>query len=144
MHSGFQEREDSLHHLRSTPGVTGREHVGAEQEHGPNHILGKRLPNPTRVRQQKIELQLVELIARDPDLGELAEAGVDAVDHLAGSQNVLHDPARLGDSRTRLRVKRDPGTVASHGLDPLDIEGAAVDHHLIRHAHALNPQQVDR
>ena len=43
-----------------------------------------------------------------------------------------------------LRVKRDPGTVAGNGLDSLDIESAAVDHHLVRHAHALSPQQVDR
>ncbi len=87
--AGLEEIEDPLHDQRAAPGVAGGEDIGAQQEHGANHILGKRLADSTRVGEQQIELELLQLIGRDPHLGELAESGIDPVDHLSRGEDIL-------------------------------------------------------
>ncbi|MCY1248573.1 hypothetical protein D9M72_620180 [compost metagenome] len=62
------------------------------------------------MRQHQVALQLGQLVVRDAALRQLAEAGVDAVDHGVGVDDVLHrglrgahaGPGRFGHGQAHL------------------------------------------
>jgi hypothetical protein len=58
------------------------------------------------VTAQQVELQRREIVLVDPRLGEVAEAGVDAVDGCVAVCLCIDHGARRGD--TRARVRREP------------------------------------
>jgi hypothetical protein len=60
------------------------------------------------VRQHQVALQLGQPVAGDAGAGQLAEAGVDAIDHLVFPHDAVHGGLRRCQSLQRLRVHRQP------------------------------------
>ena len=56
------------------------ENVCAQQEHGADFGLGKRLAQAAGMASHQIHLQVAEAVSRNANVRELAEAGIDAVD----------------------------------------------------------------
>jgi len=80
-----QHRQQRVDHLLAHARRAARQAAGLEGQRQPHHRRGKRRPDAHAVRADQVELQPVELVGRDARAGELAEAGVDAVDRpLAG------------------------------------------------------------
>jgi hypothetical protein len=94
--------------------VAEREHVGAQQQHGARLFFRQRGADAARVAAHEVQLQLAQLGRADADVGQLAEARVDAVDDAARPCNVQDDAARLLGARPRLRRERHLLTPARH------------------------------
>ncbi len=99
---------------------------------------GKGFADTTGVRPQEVELQLFQLIRRDPDLGELAETGVDAVDNLSRVEDVLDHLARPRHLVACLTIESHTCAVTRDRLNPGNIESAAVNQHRFCHEFALS------
>ena len=56
---------------------------------------GSGAPTPGGVAADEVGLELVELVGRDPDVGELAEAGIDPVDRLPRRDRARSTSRRL-------------------------------------------------
>ena len=85
--------------LGAGAGVAARQHRGAQQHHGADRVARQRRADAGRVRADQVALQLADLGRRDADLGEGAEAGVDAVDRrrvVAAVEHRLDHGARGG------------------------------------------------
>ena len=59
--------------------MTAREAVGAQGEDRADRPLWEFVADPGRVRANQVQLQLFELVVCDTHVGELAKAGVDAI-----------------------------------------------------------------
>jgi hypothetical protein len=95
MDAGIQHRTERFDHHRTHSTVALRQRVGAEQHHGAHFSLAERRADTAGMAANQIQLQLPDLIGRDPYCGEFAEAGIDAVDRcVARRQHVLDDRAR--------------------------------------------------
>ena len=104
--------------------------IDAGGHEGPGLLPGQGLAHAGGVAAQQIELELGQLVRGDHHRGELAEAGVDAVDRAAFVQDVLdhlavfHYPVQggriqgdmgaTGDARQGAGVKASSGK-ADHG-----------------------------
>jgi len=80
MDAAVEQVEEKVDGLGPHAGPTGGERVRPQQEDRARDIDRKRIADPRGMAAQEVELQLDEVLARDPDLGERAESGVDAVD----------------------------------------------------------------
>ena len=74
------------------------EHVGAQQQHGADFRLGERIADSAGMAADQIGLELCELIGGDANVGQLAEAGVDAIDGFAGGEDFLNQGTAAGDA----------------------------------------------
>jgi hypothetical protein len=76
----------------------------------------------------EIGLQLVELIGRDPNVGELSEPGVDAVNRLPGANGPVDYPSTFYQRAARRWFQADPGGAVPGNADDLfDRERLAVE-----------------
>ncbi len=128
VHAGVEQLDEALDHDRPDPGVPPGEHVGAEQEHGAHDVLAERLAHPAGVGAQQVELQPGELVGGDLDVGEPAEAGVDAVQHLARRDPGLDARPGAGDPLARPGLELDTRPTPRDGLDLFHRETPPVQH----------------
>ena len=89
-----QALHDGPAHARVASAQAGR----LEQQHQSHHGCRHRLAHAHRVRTQQVDLQLGMIAFRDAGAGQLAKAGVQAVDHLSTGQDFSH---RLGAGQHR-------------------------------------------
>ena len=131
-HPGVEHGHERVHQLRSYPAGRPEEHVGPKQHERAHDGGRQRSPHAGRMTADQIDLQLLELVGGDADVGELSEAGVDPVDRLTrgdgaprpagGSRPARHAPP----ASTRTRRPGSPGGTD----DVLDREGASVEREL--------------
>ena len=78
-----------------------REDVRAQQHHRAHLRLRKRISNSTGVTADEVQLKLAQFFARNADLSELAESGVDSVNHCVPRNDLFDQFPRCEDARTR-------------------------------------------
>jgi len=79
---GVEERDERLDQLRPHAARGAQENIGPEQHDGPNDRCGERRAHAGGVTPDEIRLELGQPIGGDPDVGQLSEAGVDAINRL--------------------------------------------------------------
>ena len=120
VHPGIQHLDDELGQRRSHTARPAHQHIGTQQHHRPHGIHGQRVTHARRVTADQIELQRSRLLGLDPHVGELPEAGVDAVDRVAPRGGGLDDAAGRAHRRQRMRGDGDRHAVAGDGDDVRD------------------------
>ncbi len=102
---GVDQLHQRLQHLQPDAGETARQRVELEHHHQPHGGVIHIGADARSVGKHDGSLQLVELIHRDPGVGQQAKAGVDAVHH----PSLLDHPGDSGgrgvDRRQRRRIQ---------------------------------------
>jgi len=129
----IEQGKNSIHQFGPAPGVTGGQHIGAQQQHGPDHRLVEWLPNPAGMGTQQIQLQPIQLVGIDPNLGQLAEPGVDPVDHLTRVEDIVHDLARRGDPIASIVGQLDLEGMTGYRYDIVETQASAINLQAVRH-----------
>jgi hypothetical protein len=114
---GVEHRQERVHQLRADAAGRSQKHVGPKQHEGPDDRAWQRSAYPGRMTADQVDLKLVELVGGDADVGELSEAGVDAVDRLAGGYGGLDQPPALHQGFARRSVHADADSRLSCGAD---------------------------
>jgi hypothetical protein len=141
VHAVVQEVEQALDHHRAHAREAARQHVGAQQGDGARLGAPQRGAGAAGVAADQVELQFLDPLVRDHRLGQPPEAGVDAVDHRAAGDRVLHHRARANDARLHARRQRDHGGGAGrHAPDVFQRQRVAVD--LDPHQNLFSPCRV--
>jgi hypothetical protein len=70
--------------------MAARQAHGLDRQDQAHRVFGQVGAGADTVRQHQVALQLGQLVVRDAALRQLAKAGVDAVDHGVGVDDVLH------------------------------------------------------
>ena len=65
----------------------------------------------------QVDLQLVQLIGRDPHVGQLAEAGIDPVDRLAPRDGAIDPSTTLTQADESVRIEREASCGVPGGRD---------------------------
>ena len=118
MDACVHEREQPLDHDRAHAREAAREACRLQHQDHAHRRVRERRADAGRVRAHEVELQRREFVVGDPCLRELAEAGVDAVERLAGREPRAHRrerrldgaPPALGEGK-RIRAARDAAQV---------------------------------
>ena len=118
MDACVREREKPLNHDRAHAREAAREACRLQHQDHPHRRVRERRADAGRVRAHEVELQRREFVVGDPCLCELAEAGVDAVERLAGREPRAHRrerrldgaPPALGEGK-RIRAARNAAQV---------------------------------
>ena len=104
----------------------------AEQDHHRAHDLDRqRLAHARGVREDQVALHLAQLGVVDALLRQRAEAGVDAVEHLAARHRLLERVARGRELRERARPQRHPRRPARRRRERVDRQRPTVDDQLV-------------
>jgi hypothetical protein len=107
-------------------GVALREDVGAQRHHRAHGARRQRLADAGRMAAQQVALQRAEGAARNLDLRQRAEAGVDAVGRrVAGGRPLDHRPGGV-DRRAGARVERDRRALVRDRRQLLECQACAV------------------
>ena len=123
-----QHRDQEVEGLGPDAAEALGQHVRAQHHEGARLRLVQRLADAGGVAAHQVELELAQLVARDDDVGEVAEAGVDAVDDLAARDRVVDHAARARDRLARARRETPTGAVAArHRLEVVEGEARAVE-----------------
>ena len=80
-----------------------RKNVGAKQHHRPHLRLREWATDATRVAAHQVDLELLEFVGRNLNVGQFSEAGADAIDDLPARDDLLHDATRSLNRGVRLR-----------------------------------------
>ena len=80
MNFSIEEARQHLDDFSANSAEALGEDVCAQQEHGPDFGLRQRSAQSASMAPQQIHLQFRKMVARDANVRELAEAGVDAID----------------------------------------------------------------
>src|SRR5256885_7948940 len=94
MHTGVEHSAKSLDNRWPDAAKALCECIAAQQQHAARFRFTERRADTTRMRADKIYLQLADLFAGDANAGEFAEAGVDAVSGFTGRDKFLDHGAR--------------------------------------------------
>ena len=89
-----EHADEQLDDVDADAGEPDRERVGTQQEHRAHDLVGQRVADAGRVRADQVALQLGGLVRLDAHVGEVAEAGRDAVDGGPLGHEPLDDRAR--------------------------------------------------
>jgi hypothetical protein len=87
--------------------MPARQAHGLGRQHQTHHAVGQRLARAHAVRQHQVALQLGQALVGDLRAGQLAEAGVDAIDHLVFLNDALHRGQRGLHAGLRRGVERE-------------------------------------
>ena len=97
-----EQRDQRVERLEPDAGEALRQHVRAQRHRRAHGADRQRLADAGRVAAQQVELQRFERVGRDLDVGERAEAGVDAVGRLVAAARA--DRRRRATRATRARA----------------------------------------
>ena len=101
--------------LEADSGEAFRQHVGPQRHRCAHDRHRQRIADTGGVTAQQIELQLGERVVRDAHVGEVAEAGVDAVDRRVLLDGGVHHGACGADARPRAIGQRHRRVVVGDG-----------------------------
>ena len=93
MNSSIEEAHQHLDDFSANSAEALGEDICAQQEHGPDFGIRQRSAQSASMAPQQIHLQFRKMVARDADVRELAEAGIDAVDGNFFFENFLDELA---------------------------------------------------
>ena len=113
---GVEHRDEQVDDLDADPGQPDRQRVCAQDQHCPHDLVGKRLADARSMRTDEIALERRRLARFDPGIGQVAEAGRDAIDGRAVGHEALDDGSRCPHPIRRSGVKLD-GPPAPSDLD---------------------------
>ena len=103
MHAGIEQRDERVERLDSDAGVALREHIRTQRHDRAHDRRRQRFADARGVAAQQIQLEAIELVGWNRDVGQRAEAGVHAVDGAAGRRMRVDDRARPAHAVTRRR-----------------------------------------
>jgi len=89
-HVGVGQGQQRIDQLGAHARVAARQAHGLGGQHQAHHGVGQRIARAHAVRQHQVALQLCQAVMGDLGGGQLAEAGVDAIDDLVLIHDVLH------------------------------------------------------
>jgi hypothetical protein len=93
--AAVDERHQGVDQFRPDTAGGAHQHVGAKYHHRAHHVSGHQGAHTRSVTANEVDLQLLQLVGRNPDIRQLAEAGVDAIHRGAGRHRGFHPrPAR--------------------------------------------------
>src|SRR6185369_11591951 len=104
-----------------------RKHIRTQQQHRPRFRFREWIAQTNRMTTHKVELQLKQIVFRDADVRQLAEAGVDAVHRAALGYDVLDHGSRTLDPRARIVRENNLFPVLSNVDDLLESELLTVE-----------------
>jgi hypothetical protein len=127
MHATVEQRQQRLERFEADARVAFGQHVGA-QRHGRAHGAHRqRRVHAGGMAAQQIQLQRREIGLVDSRLGEIAEAGVDAVDRRVAAGALVDHGARRGHAIARRGRQAHGGAVIGDGEQVGDVEMIAVE-----------------
>jgi hypothetical protein len=127
MDAAIEQRQQRLERLDANARVAFGEHVGAQRHGGAHAAHRQRRVDAGGMTAQQIQLQRGEIRRVDARLGEIAEAGIDAVHRrVAGGQLIDHGPRR-GDPIARRGREADVGASVGDGEQIGQFEMIAVE-----------------
>ena len=91
----IQHRDQCVNQQRPAATVTKREHVSAQEQHCAGFRNWQWRTQTAGMAANQVQLQSAQFIRFDPHVRKASEAGVDAIDGAAFSDNLLDDPPRL-------------------------------------------------
>ena len=112
-----------------TPECAAREARRLEREHQPHDRRRQRLADADAVRADQVELQRGEIGRARCASGELAEAGVDAVDRRVAAGGALHDGGAGADALARFLAERQRFAAAMDRLQLVERQRTADEVH---------------
>ena len=128
-----QERVDDFF---AHAGEAARQAGGLEQQDQPHHRFRHRLADADRVRSQQLELQDGQVIPGNARGGQLAEAGVDAIDRRIALGRFAHQFGACSHAGTAGRSQLDDDALAAAQAPQLrERQLAGDDDFFSRHAH---------
>ena len=101
MHAFVEQRDERVERLEPDSGEALREHVRAQRDDGADRADGKQIADARGMAAQQIELERLELAGGDPDVGERAESGIDAIGRFVASRACVDDCSRGGHALAR-------------------------------------------
>ena len=134
MHAAIQHLDQPLQRLHANPGEAFRQHVGAQRHRRTHNRHRQRIANACRMASQQIDLQRVELIDGDVDVGEIAEPGVDAVGRLIAMRKLVDDGTRRTHAFARGIRQADLLVVVCDSDEMIQRQGTS-----IQFDHSLSP-----
>ena len=120
-----QEIEQPLDDLGPAAALAAGERVGAQQQHRPHRRAVMGGAHARRVADEQVLLQPLGVGGRDALAGEMAEAGGDPVDRLAGAHEFLDRRAAGRHPLTGAGMESCRRTIARHAGDVLEGQLAA-------------------
>ncbi len=125
--AAIDERDQQLEGLEAHAGEALGQHVGPQQHERSRLGFPEGGAHSRRVGAEQVELELPQAIEGDVDVGEVAEAGGDTVDHRAARHRLVHHAPRRTDRRACRVGERDGSPVAGDRFEPRQVERLAVD-----------------
>jgi hypothetical protein len=125
--AGVEMPQERLDHHRPDARMAQRQNVRAQQHDGPHDVVGKRVPRSYTVAADEIELESLEPVARNPDILQVSEARVDAVDLLAGFEDAADNGVRVVHLAERGLSQLDAASPPGHGGDRSEIETVSIE-----------------
>src|SRR6185437_14089267 len=107
MYAAIEHLAKHLNDLHPDAAEAERQHVCAEQHHGANLWLRQRLTNPTGVAANKIELELIQSVARNANVREFTKPRRNAIHDGITVYDFFHNFARCQNARLRDRRNLD-------------------------------------
>ena len=90
-------------HDRANAGVSLGKGIGAQQHHGADFRRRERIADPNRMRTHQVHLQLANLVSRNANVAEFADARGDRVRNLIARYQRVYHGARPIDGLARIR-----------------------------------------
>ncbi len=107
MHPRVQQSDQRIQCGDADPGKALRQHIRAQEERRAHGSRRQRIADAGRVTAQQIQLQRLERVRRDLDIGKRTKAGVDAVGGIAAARSLFDDQPRRLHAVTRWIGERD-------------------------------------
>ena len=136
VHRGVEHRDEQVERLEPDAGMAARQDVGAQRHHRADDGNGEEVADAGGVAAQQVDLQRVERVGRDADLGEGSKPGVDAVDRRVAGGRAIHDGARRVHPRLRVLGQDDRGALIGDRRHGSARQRGAVEQHRRGHDHA--------
>ena len=136
--AGVVNGEKRIDHRLANARVAARETRRLEAEDQPDDRRGERVADADAVRADQVELQLRQVGAVDARAGELAEAGVDAVDRRIAGRGALHDGGAGADALARCGVDPQRRAAAVQSLQVVERQRTADEIHRGSAAHSAS------
>lgn len=130
-----QESEEAFGDLGADAGEAPGEDVGADEHDGADDGFGEGVADATGVGAEDVVLKGFEAAGVDADIGELAEAGVDAIDGAVLEGEGFDDGAGLAHALEGVVGELDLFAGAGHGADLFEAEALPVESN---HPHTLS------
>jgi hypothetical protein len=122
MHAAVEHVAQQIDHVGAHAGASGCERIRAKEQDGPHDIFGKRGADAHGVTSYKIALQSAQILVRDANRREIAEAGIHAVHRVVAFGDLGDDLRGLLDLTLRGAIEADGDVTACDREDVGDRE----------------------